>query len=256
MAIVDTHCHAGLYKYEPVESLLSHMTTSGVDQAVLIQYMGNSDNDYLVDCLNRFPERLAAAMIVPEEDDGTAVRRWAECGIQGIRLRANARAATEDPLAQWRAAAAAGLVVSAPSRVDWLLSAEFTEVVDLFPNLAIVIEHLGGVGTDAEAPYTEFRRALELASSRPNLSMKIPGFGEFCPVPLPFDPIPPLARMALDAFGPERLMWGSDYPPVSSREGYDNSLRIPLEYFADLSAPDRDSIFGGTAQTIWGLPVN
>ena len=63
MIIVDTHCHAGMTKYEPVESLLRHMETSGVDQAVLIQYMGNTDNEYLADCLARFPGKLAAAMI-------------------------------------------------------------------------------------------------------------------------------------------------------------------------------------------------
>lgn len=255
MIIVDTHCHAGLTKYEPVESLLRHMETSGVDQAVLIQYMGNTDNGYLVDCLARFPGKLAAAMIVPQEDDGSAVRRWAERGIQGIRLRPDARAAAADPLAQWRAADEEGLVVSAPSRPEWLLSARFAEVTDTFPDLRIVIEHLGGMGTDAEAPYDEFGRALERLSPLPNVSMKLPGFGEFCPVPMPFDPIPPLARMALDALGPKRMMWGSDYPPVSSREGYDNSLRVPLEYFADLSQEDRESIFGATAQAVWGLPA-
>ena len=139
MIIVDTHCHAGLTKYEPVESLLRHMETSGVDQAVLIQYMGNTDNGYLVDCLARFPGKLAAAMIVPQEDDGSAVRRWAERGIQGIRLRPDARAAAADPMAQWRAADEEGLVVSAPSRPEWLLSAQFAEVTDTFPDLRIVI---------------------------------------------------------------------------------------------------------------------
>jgi L-fuconolactonase len=253
MTVVDTHCHAGLQKYEPVESLLRHMETSGVGQAVLIQYMGNTDNSYLVDCLSRHPGRLAAAMIVADDDDGAAVRHWAERGIQGIRLRANARAATDDPLAQWRVAAELGLVVSAPCRPAWLLSDEFAEVIREFPQLQIVIEHLGGVGTEATPPFEEFRRALENTSIHPNLSMKLPGFGEFCQVPLPFDPIPPLARMALDAFGPHRMMWGSDYPPVSSREGYDNSLRIPQAYFEDLSTADRDAVFGLTAQGVWGL---
>ncbi|MDA0335323.1 MAG: amidohydrolase family protein [bacterium] len=253
MIIVDTHCHAGLQKYEPAESLLRHMETSGVEQAVLIQYGGNTDNSYLVDCLARYPGKLAAAMIVPDDDDGTAVRDWAAQGIQGIRLRANARATAADPLAQWRAASELGLIVSAPCRPAWLLSAAFDEVIETFPDLRIVIEHLGGVGPDIVAPYEEFRQVLAHVSAHPNLSMKLPGFGEFCPVPLPFDPIPPLARLALDAFGPQRLMWGSDYPPVSSREGYDNSLRVPLEYFADLSAADRGAIFGATAQSVWGL---
>ena len=31
--------------------------------------------------------------------------------------------------------------------------------------------------------------------------------------------------MAKDSFGVDRIMWGSDYPPVSGREGYRNSLK-------------------------------
>ncbi len=258
MKIVDTHCHAGLYKYEPVESLLYHMQTSGVAQAVLIQYMGNTDNSYLLDCLARHPGRLAAAMIVPEDDDGTQVRRWAAEGIQGIRLRLNARAQAPDPLGQWRAAADTGLVVSAPSRPAWMLSEAFAEVLDTFAELAIVIEHLGGVGTDSPPPHDDFRRALERVSSRPNVTMKLPGFGEFCPVPLACHTAtsaPVLPRMALEAFGPQRLMWGSDYPPVSSREGYGSSLQVPLAYFADLGDSDREAIFGDTARRVWGLPT-
>ena len=56
-----------------------------------------------------------------------------------------------------------------------------------------------------------------------------------------------------EAFGPQRMMWGSDYPPVSSREGYLNSLRTPLDYLAGLTEGERAWIFGRTAMTVWGL---
>ena len=39
-------------------------------------------------------------------------------------------------------------------------------------------------------------------------------------------------------------MWGSDYPPVSRREGYDNALRVPIDYLSGFSADDREWIFG------------
>lgn len=250
MMIIDTHCHAGLLKYEPVESLLYHMDLNGVDRAVLIQYAGNSDNSYLVECLQRYSTRLAAAMIVDPADDGEAVRRWASAGIGGIRLPAASRSTSGDPLAIWRAADECRLVVSVPCNPDLLNSDAFHEVVEQFPKLSIVIEHLGGIKADATPPYESFVKALELARY-PQLTMKVPGFGEFCPVPLPFDPIPRLPKMALDAFGAERLMWGSDYPPVSSREGYANALRIPREYFADLTQDQQVAIFGGTAQRVW-----
>ena len=252
MTVVDTHCHAGTTKYEPVESLLYHMGASGVDKAVLIQHAGITDNTYLVESLQKHPGRFAAAMLVEPEDDGTRIRHWAAQGMGGIRLPSTSRARAADPLAHWRTAAALDLVVSAPCTPAALLGPEFTEVVDTFPDLRIVIEHLGGVGRDAAPPYDEFKRMLGLAE-RPGLTIKLPGFGEFCPVPLP-DGYPPLARMAVEAFGPQRVMWGSDFPPVSSREGYAASLEVPRQYFSDLSADEQAALFGGTALAVWGFP--
>jgi len=275
MNIVDTHCHVGLFKYEPVTSLRYHMEQSGVDQAVFIQYMGNTDNGYMLACMAAHPGRFAAAMIVPPDDDGSQIRQWAERGMGGIRLPANFRGTGRDPLAHWRTAAELELVVSAPSRPESLLSDEFAEVVETFPNLSIIIEHLAGIGRGATPPYTVFQQVLDLARY-PNLTIKLPGFGEFCDLTalfhqaLPeetnslhaalderadavFAQIPPLAELTLEAFGPQRMMWGSDYPPVSTREGYDLSLRLPLAYFASLSPDERAAIFGKTAQRVWRL---
>jgi L-fuconolactonase len=252
MNIIDTHCHVGIHKYEPVEVLCFHMAQSGVAQAVFIQYMGNYDNRYLVDCMAQHPGTFAAAMLVEPDDDGARIRHWAEQGIGGIRLAANFRGTGADPLAHWRTAAELGLVVSAPCAPASLLSDEFAEVVTEFPELAIVIEHLGGIGRGAQPPYDEFKRVLALAR-HPNLTIKLPGFGEFCELPHPFAHIPPLVEMTLAAFGPERIMWGSDWPPVSSREGYDNALQTPLNYLGSLSDAEQSLIFGGTAQRVWGL---
>lgn len=267
-AVVDTHCHIGLHKYEPLEALLFHMRRADVSQAVLIQYMGNTDNAYLLHAMTEHPGTFAAAMIVPPDDDGSAIRAWAEQGIGGIRLSAAFRGSGADPLAHWRTAAELGLVVSAPSSPQTLLSDEFAEVLGTFPDLPIVIEHLAGAkpgpnvktfrvdqraGGDSSAGVEEFRPVLALAQHE-NLTIKLPGFGEFCHLPHPFQNIPPYADLALEAFGPRRMMWGSDWPPVSSREGYDSSLSFPLDYFSGLSAEERAWIFGRTAQKVWGLP--
>lgn len=252
MVIVDTHCHVGVHKYEPVEVLLFHMAQNGVAQAVFIQYMGNTDNRYLLDCMTAHPGKFAAAMIVEADDDGSRIRFWAEQGIGGIRLPANFRGTGRDPLAHWRTAAELGLVVSAPCSPATLLSPEFTEVVERFSDLPIVLEHLGGIGLGAQPPYTEFQQVLALARY-PNLTIKLPGFGEFCALPHPFAQIPPLVEMTLEAFGAQRIMWGSDWPPVSSREGYTNALQVGLTYLNQLSEEEKAWIFGRTAQTIWRL---
>ncbi|MBX2998084.1 MAG: amidohydrolase [Caldilineaceae bacterium] len=248
--IIDTHCHIGLHKYEPLEVLRFHMARSGVDQAVFIQYMGNVDNQYLLDAMTAYPGQFAAAMLVDADDDGSQVRAWAERGINGIRLPANFRGTGSDPLAHWRTAAQLDLVVSAPSTPQSLLGEAFAEILQRFPNLQIVIEHLGGVKPGMDE--TTFRPIQRLAQHE-NLTIKVPGFGEFCNLPYPFQNVPPFADWVLEAFGPQRMMWGSDWPPVSSREGYDSSLRFPQRHFAHLSEDERAWIFGKTAQKIWGL---
>ena len=42
--------------------------------------------------------------------------------------------------------------------------------------------------------------------------------------------MPPVFEMAKDAFGVERMMWGSDFPPAAGREGYGNALRGVMEH--------------------------
>lgn len=100
----------------------------------------------------------------------------------------------------------------------------------------------------------EFQPVLALAA-HDNLTIKLPGFGEFCRLPHPFQDVPDFADRVLAAYGPRRMMWGSDWPPVSSREGYDSSLAFPRNSSADISDDERTWIFGKTAQKVWNLPV-
>ena len=88
--------------------------------------------------------------------------------------------------------------------------------------------------------------------------MKVPGLGEiserFMPFrqPFPFETVPPLIEMAIDAFGAHRLMWGSDFPPVAGRrEGYRNALRLPMEHVDFKSEEDKEWTFGKTATTLF-----
>lgn len=265
MPIVDSHCHISPVWYEPVEVLLSQMDRNGVDHAVLIQMMGQTNNAYQTECTRRFPGRFASVVILDasKPDWLSTLERLAEEGASGIRLNPTTRSPGDDPLAIWRAAERLGLSVSCGGNSEAFISDEFARLVQAVPNLRIVLEHLAAVNhPDGDAAKVEARRrAFDLARF-PNVYIKIHGLGEFSrramPVvePFPFErPIPRLLEYAYEAFGPRRMMWGSDYPPVSGREGYTNALRLTMEQFASKSQEDRDYIFGKTALEVFPIKV-
>ena len=276
MRIIDTHCHAGLNWFEPIELLIHQMNLNSVEKAVLIQHgvpqSGSYDHTYLFECIERFPGRFSVVVIVDltQPDALDTLERYAEQGAAGIRLNPSQRSQGNDPLAIWRKADELGLVVSSMGGVDDTSSDEFRQLVAQFPSLPIVIEHMAGGGEGAafpangsgpEPPYDKFRKALELAQ-HPNTYLKVHGIGELIrrPRALPtrydgdfFGPVPPLVELAREAFGAKRMMWGSDYPPVSQREGYRNALQGLMNHPAFDSQEEREWVMGKTAQSVFNL---
>ncbi len=261
MIVVDSHCHVSLSWYEPVETLLFQMDRYGVSHAVLVQMQGQTNNDYQFACVRRYPGRFAPVVVVDTErlDASATLQRLAEQGASGVRLRAVARSPGDDSLAIWRTAGRLGLAVSCFGSSAEFASDGFAALVQSLPEVTIVLEHLGSISRPDPTDTERLLRQHALALARfPHCSIKITGLGEFChramPVtePFPFmQPIPPYLRQAYDAFGPHRMMWGSDYPPVSAREGYGNALHSAMEEFADRSEGERALIFGDTARAVF-----
>jgi len=261
MRIVDSHCHVSSVWYEPVESLLFQMDRCGVERAVLVQLLGQYDNAYQQSCLRRHPDRFASVVGIDpaREDAAQRLQELAEQGATGVRLRPEARSAGADPLAIWRVSDRLGLAVSCVGNVTKFSAPEFRDVVGAFPRLTIVLEHLGGSSapdaTEAEAAAR--RRVFELARF-PNVCLKMPGLGELATrssiLPrheaMPLE-MPGMLFQALEFFGAERLMWGSDFPVVSSREGYANALGWCRHALADQPESVMSQIFGGTAARVF-----
>jgi L-fuconolactonase len=261
--IVDAHCHASDVWFEPVEPLVFQMDQNGIAAAVLTQLLGQYDNSYQQHCLARYPGRFASVVAVdPAAPDAVAqVRKLAQEGAAGLRLRPDARSPGDDPYAIWRAAYESGLVISCGGPAATIVSAQFSALVEMFPALTIVVEHLGGWSRPDCDKSPQTRSAIMKLARFPNICLKVPALGQLAQRgPL----LPPSGRVLslepggvvldmLKAFGPDRLMWGSDFPPVASREGYANALNWTREIFAPESAATVDQVFGATAARIFGL---
>jgi L-fuconolactonase len=63
----------------------------------------------------------------------------------------------------------------------------------------------------------------------------------------------PYLDVAVEAFGPERLMAGSDWPVCLVASGYAQWFEVLRTYFAGFSEPERTAVFGGTAVQVYQL---
>ena len=251
--IVDSHTHAGTSWFEPVETLIHQMDANGVQKAVLIQHGGMYDNAYLLDCAARHNGRFSVVGMVDEASPSAPddLAGWAERGVTGVRLTPSS------PLSLWKAASEIGLAVSCRQDVGAFASGQFAELVAGLPEpVPVVVEHFAGATADMEEPYEEFGQALEIAQL-PNVYIKLGGLGEISHRPptlvsdFRFDHRPPFVEMILEAFGPKRTMWGSDYPPVGNREGYRNALRAIMDDPLLSDPQDRNWVMGRTASGVF-----
>jgi L-fuconolactonase len=63
----------------------------------------------------------------------------------------------------------------------------------------------------------------------------------------------PYLDVAFDAFGPDRLMIGSDWPVCTVAADYARTMRLVLDYMRDRPAAEQDAVRGGNAQRFWRL---
>ncbi len=63
----------------------------------------------------------------------------------------------------------------------------------------------------------------------------------------------PYLETVLAAFGPQRLMFGSDWPVCLLAATYCRWYELVEKFFSRLSAAEQACVFGGTAAAVYGL---
>lgn len=119
--------------------------------------------------------------------------------------------------------------------------------------LTFVLDHLGKppVAAGALEPWAGDLRRL---AALPNTVAKLSGLvTEAAPGARWPGSLAPYARTALDAFGPQRLLFGSDWPVCTLRADYATVLGIADALTAELAPAEKDAVFGGNAVRVYGL---
>lgn len=128
-----------------------------------------------------------------------------------------------------------------------------TEVVRRHPGTRFVLDHLGKVPMRSTALVTWARELAALAAC-PNVVAKVSGLVvEDDWSTWSVERLRPVVDHALALFGPDRLLFGSDWPVVELAGGYRRWVEAYLELTAGLSPTEQAAIDHGTASRVYGL---
>ena len=131
------------------------------------------------------------------------------------------------------------------------------EMVRDFPQARVVIDHLARIDLKAADPSPEFKKLLALARY-PNVWVKVSELSVISPSgKYPYADTFPWVRRMYEAFGPDRLLWGTGFPGATRAQGGRPSLveelnlvRKEIPFF---TAEDREKILGQNAANLWRL---
>ena len=243
--------------YDP-DDLAPLMQAAGVDASIIVQAAPTAaETDYMLAIARKTPWVLG-------------VVGWLDLEAQDAPAQIEARAADplflgvrpmlqDIPQPGWilrpemepglRAVAEAGLVFDALVLSHQLGVAE--ELAARHPNLVIVLDHGAKPKLGNDVAMTAWREDMAKLARRPNVSCKLSGL--LTELPPGGDPatVAQAADTLLDLFGPERLIWGSDWPVLTLAANYQDWFMLAQSRIAAHGPGAVAAVMGANAVRIY-----
>ena len=252
-----------IYRRFDFEDLAPHLTRQVIDGTVLVQSADNDeDTESMFAIAAEHPAIAGVVGYIPLERPDWAASRLATLQQRdkfvGIRNLIH-----DQPDPDWllRPDVADGLRLLEDANVPFDLVAvlpRHLEHVDYlseqFPDLRIVIDHLAKPPVKA-AETEPWTTLIRRAAANPRVYAKVsglyPAVGDWSAHGP--DDLRPWIDRALETFGPERLMIGSDWPIAVLAGGYDHVWQNLVQVITDYGAEVSRAVLGRTAVAFYGL---
>jgi L-fuconolactonase len=124
------------------------------------------------------------------------------------------------------------------------------EVVDRHADLQFVLDHCAKPHL-ATGDIGEWKQHISLLAQRPNVVCKLSGLVTEARADWQIADLRPAVDHVRACFGPQRLLWGSDWPVVDLAGGYAKWLAAAEALLAGLSSAEQADVFGGNAGHIY-----
>ena len=233
--------------------LLDLMRANNVERTVLVQYIGYRwDNRYTLDSVKKFAPRFMGVCRVNPGDPASPdqLSSLTAQGFHGVRLSPSGDSSGDwikGPLmpSLWKRAEAL--------HVPMLVLAPVTRMTDLMPlieqcpDLDVVIDHMA----DCPIDQPEELKKLTALARFPRVFVKISHTWSISRQPYPWLDAQENVKGLYAAFGPQRLMWGTDWPVHEKWTTYAKTLSVVRDEMKFLNDEDKSWILSKTIERVW-----
>ncbi len=241
------------------EEAVGLMDAGGVDAAIIHPPGWDPNSTAMAFAAVRdYPGRFAIMGAFPLDQPASRelVTTWRnQPGMLGLRY-----GFLHEPLRTWLADGTLDWLWATAERADVPISMLATDsltaiggIAARHPGLRLTIDHLGGRGGNTTlkdaASMTHMPELLALAKY-PNVAVKATGAPGYASGTYPFPTMHPFLRQIYDAFGPQRMFWGTDISKMQC--SWKQCITMFTEELPWLSEPDKALIMGQAICTWWG----
>ena len=286
--VIDTHMHvwakAGSkfpfpHPYQPdfkdpphegtLEMLIADMDAHGCTHSVLVQVIYHGwDNAYVADCVKQYPDRLKAHGLIDPTDPKVAdkLEYWMkEHGLAGMRFSPLYYADGKHGGDAWLDAAGTHRLWKKAEELGAIFNFFITppqlpklaKMVQAHPDVPIILDHFSQLDLGQDDPEPHIRLLLGMAR-HPRVYVKVSELSSVSKSKTyPFADAYPFVKRVYEAFGPDRLLFGTGYPGDArahyKRPPLDKEIDLIRKELRFLSAEDREKILGLNAAKLWGF---
>jgi L-fuconolactonase len=268
--IIDSHVHT--WRHDPEfpfapgvnpnrdaapETVLELMKANGVSKTVLIQMIHYKyDNRFLLHVLKQYPGTFRGVCRVDPLDAAAPdqLSKLTEQGTHGVRLSPG-RGETGDWIAGplmpplWKRCHELKVPMTVLAPIGRM--PQVAQLMEALPDLTLVIDHMA----DCPVDQPEELEKLIALKRFPNVFVKVSHTWSLSHQPYPWLDSQELVKRLHAAFGPQRLMWGTDWPIIEGKAQYSQALTVVRDDMKFLNADDKSWMLSKTIERVWPFPA-
>ena len=149
-----------------------------------------------------------------------------------------------------RALTARGLLLDMDC--EWMNMPAGLELARRYPDLSIVLEHIGFPRSRDDEYFASWASSIRELAQATNVTCKVSGLAMTDPR-FTKESLEPWVMTCLEAFGPDRIVVGSNWPIDRLYSSYDVIMNLYREYMSSYSEEDQAKMLAGNARELYGL---